>query len=115
MLPNGKFRFGRIYRNSSTGIYKHIGIDVDNLPQNDEYQVVVGVYEDVLKSGNWHLVDNRPFKNAEEEWPPQTCVKDNLSGQYSIYHKGEFHKATEKECEGLEIASVWGQNILLIE
>ncbi len=67
----------------------------------------MGVYEDVLKSDKWQIVDKRPFKNADEEWPPPTCVKDNLSGKYSIYHKGEFRKATEKECEGLEIASVW--------
>lgn len=106
-LPNGKFGFGRIYRDASIGIYNHIGIDVTDLPQKEEYQFVVGVYEDVLKSGNWELVDTRPFKNEEEEWPPPYSIKDPITGKYSIYHKGEDRISTEQECKGLEVAAVW--------
>lgn len=36
------------------------------------------------------------------------CVIDQLSGGYSIYHKGEMREASMQECEGLEIAAVWG-------
>jgi hypothetical protein len=30
-----------------------------------------------------------------------------LSGEYSIYDKGEMGKDTKLECEGLKIAAVW--------
>ena len=106
-LPNSKYAFGRRYRDASIGIYKHIGVDVNDLPQQEEYQFIVGVYDDVLKSGKWPIVDNRPFKNEEEEWPPPYYMKDPITGKYSIYHKGQDRKSTEQECKGLEVAAVW--------
>jgi hypothetical protein len=107
VLPNQKFAFGRVFWDASIGIYKHIGDNIDDLPTTEEYQFVVGVYADVLKSGNWPVVDNRPFSNNDEKWPPPNCVKDKISGGYSIYYRGEFRKASKEECEGLETAAVW--------
>lgn len=107
-LPNGKYAFGRAYWDGSIAIYKHIAESMDNLPEKEEYQFIVGVYEYVLKSGEWPVVANRPFDNDEDKWPPPTCVIDSISGNYSIYYKGEFRKSTKDECKGLEIAAVWG-------
>ena len=86
-LQNSKYAFGRRYRDASIGIYKHIGVDVDDLPLQEDYQFIVGVYDDVLKSGKWPIVDNRPFKNEEEEWPPPYYIKDPIAEKYSIYIK----------------------------
>ncbi|EIW19430.1 MULTISPECIES: Imm26 family immunity protein [Pelosinus] len=106
-LSDGKYGFGRIFKDASIAIYKHIGDSIENLPQKEEYQFIVGVYEDVLKSGNWLIVDNRPFADEEEAWPPPACIIDKISGEYSIYHKGEIKESTKDEYEGLEKAAVW--------
>ncbi|MDQ0171354.1 Imm26 family immunity protein [Paenibacillus tundrae] len=106
-LPNGKVAFGRSFKDACIAIYSYIGSSHDDTPQEEDYQFVVGVYDDVLKSGQWPVVDHRPFANEEEAWPPPMCVIDQLSGEYSLYHKGEMRHSSWQECEGLEIAAVW--------
>ncbi|MFF2874981.1 Imm26 family immunity protein [Gottfriedia sp. NPDC057991] len=106
-LPNGNYAFGRTFRDASIGIYNHIGMRIEDLPRVEDYQFIVGVYNDVLTSGEWPIVDYRPFETIEEEWPPPNCIVDSISGEFSIYHKSEIRKAFKEECEGLEIAAVW--------
>lgn len=106
-LPNGKFAFGRAFRDAGIGIYHHIGKDINDLPQEEEYQFIVGIYESALKSGSWPFVENRPFKSEDEEWPPPSCIKDSLSGNFEIYYKGEIRKGTKEDCGAMEIAAVW--------
>lgn len=112
-LPNGKYAFGRIFKDGCIGIYNHIGGSIEDIPMAEEYQFIVGVYEYVLKSGAWTVIENRPFKNEEEAWPPPACIIDSISSDYSIYHKGEIRRATKSECEGLEIAAVWADNHII--
>lgn len=112
-LPNGKYAFGRIFRDAGIAIYKHLGDSIEDLPQTEDYQFIVGVYEDVLKSGDWPVVDNRPFANEEEAWPPPNCIIDSISGGYSIYYKGQITKSTKEECEGLEEAAVWDKHHII--
>jgi hypothetical protein len=87
-LPNGKYAFGRIFKDAGIGVYKHIGNNIEGKPMAEEFQFNVGVFDYVLKSGDWTVVENRPFKNEEEEWPPPYYIKDLNTGKYSIYHKG---------------------------
>ncbi|MEK4527032.1 hypothetical protein CXK86_13290 [Paenibacillus sp. BGI2013] len=106
-LPNGKFAFGRRLKDASIAIYNVISDTIEEIPQEEEYQFIVGVYDDVLKSGDWPVVENRPFPNEEEAWPPPACIIDRISGGYEIYHLGEIRPSTREESEGLEIAAVW--------
>lgn len=112
-LPNGKYAFGRIFKDAGIGIYKYIGESIEDIPKDEEYQFIVGVYEYVLKSGDWTVVENRPFKSDDEAFPPPACINDSLSGKHSIYHKGEIRNATKSECEGLEIAAIWADNHII--
>lgn len=112
-LPNGKYAFGRIFKDAGIGIYKHIGDTIGDIPIAGEYQFIVGVYDYVLKSGDWTVVENRPFKNDDEAFPPPSCIIDSLSGEYSFYHKGQIRSATKSECEGLEITAVWADNHII--
>lgn len=105
-LPNGKYAFGRKFKDAGIGIYKYIGEGIEDIPKDEEYQFIVGVYEYVLKSGDWTVVENRPFKSDDEAYPPPSCIIDSISGEYSIYYKGEIRSATKSECEGLEVAAV---------
>lgn len=112
-LPNGKYVFGRIFKDAGIGIYKYIGESIDDISKEEEYQFIVGVYQYVLKSGDWTFVVNRPFKSDDDAYPPPSCIIDSISGEYSIYHKGEIRSATKSECEGLEIAAVWADNHII--
>lgn len=109
-LPDGKFAFGRIFNDASIAIYTHIGKVIDDLPQCEEYQFVVGIYRNLLDSGAWTVVDHRPFCNQDESWPPPNYCYDIISKKFSIYYKGEFLPSTEDECKGLEQAAVWDAN-----
>ncbi|MEI5906914.1 Imm26 family immunity protein [Bacillus spongiae] len=106
-LPNSNFAFGRRFKDSSIGIYEHIGEDIEDLPKEEKYDFIVGIYDDVLKSGDWPLVDNRSFRNEDDSWPPPTFIIDAISGEYSIYYKGDIQKASKEQCGGLERTAVW--------
>ncbi|MFI8685750.1 Imm26 family immunity protein [Rossellomorea sp. NPDC077527] len=112
-LPDGKYAFGRIFKDGGIGIYKYIGDSMDDIPKGEEYQFIVGVYEYVLKSGDWTIVENRPFKRDDEAYPPPSSIIDSTTGEYSIYHKGEIRSATKSECEGLEVTAVWADNHII--
>lgn len=107
-LINGKFAFGRRFNDGAIAIYKHIGQSAEDIPLTEEYQFIVGVYDYVLKSDDWPLITNRPFGNEDDAWPPPACIIDPLNGDYSIYYKGEIRPSRRSECEGLEVAAVWG-------
>lgn len=106
-LPNGKYAYGRSFKDACIAIYKHIGNTVDDIPKTENYQFTVGVYKDILQSEQWPIVENRPFKDDNDAWSPPMCTIDSISGEYFIYHKGEFRASSKSECEGLEQASVW--------
>jgi hypothetical protein len=44
----------------------------------EEYQFNVGIYKDVLTSGTWEVVDNRPFSNVEEAFPLPKYIQDTI-------------------------------------
>lgn len=109
-LPNKRYGFGRVFNDGGFGIYEHIGENINDTPISESYQFTVGVYRLALKSGEWTVVENRPFSHVDDSFPPPMCIIDSISGEYSIYHKGEIRKATKSECEGLEVAAVWDAN-----
>lgn len=106
-LPNGKFGFGRTMEDAGFAVYKHIGESQIDTPNTEEYQFIVGVYRQSLRSSGWVVIENRLFNSDEDPFPPPQCIVDKISGQYQIYHRGEMRNASQEECEGLEIAAVW--------
>ncbi len=107
-LHNGKFAYGRLYKDASIGIYERLS-DVPGKPPigSRDFRFNVGVYKDVLDSGKCAVVGEDPFSVDEDSWPPPHCIVDPISGEYSIYHHGEIRPALPEECQGLEIAAVW--------
>ena len=106
-LPDGKFGFGRYYKDGAIAIYTHIGRSIDDVPQSEEYQFIVGVYNHVLTRGEWPIIENRPFEKEEDAWPPPAYIWDVGTGRYNQYYKGEITPSTKASCEGLEQAGVW--------
>ena len=112
-LHNGQYAFGRVLKDAGIAIYKHISDIKDDLPKKEDYQFIVGVYRDVLTSGEWTVVDSRPFNNDDEAWPPPSCIIDKISGEYSIYYKGKIRDASKLECEGMEEVAAWDANHII--
>jgi hypothetical protein len=107
-LSNGKYTYGRVYRDASVGIYNHISERPNEPPIGSrDFMFIVGMYDDVLSSGKCPIIGYDGFEDQESEWPPRYFIKDKISGKYSIYYKGEIKPSSEEECEGLEEAAVW--------
>lgn len=107
-LPDGRFAYGRVYDDAGVGIYNTI-TELSGSPPIGcrDFMFNVGMYEDILKSGKWQIVGHDPFESDESAYPPPSYIHDDLSGEYSIYHRGEIRPASESECSGLEEAAVW--------
>jgi hypothetical protein len=96
-LPDGRYAHGRVLRDASIAFYR----DMTNKPAEPpigsrDFQVVVGVYDDVLGSPDGH----DPSQDPVEDSPPPSCIRDPITGDVSIYYQGETRAATDAECEG---------------
>ncbi len=107
-LPNGKYAYGRVYKDATVGIYNKITDKPLNPPIGfRDFMFFVGLYSDILKKGKWEIIGNDPFLNEEEAWPPKKFIYDVINKAYSIYFRGQIIPANKEECVGLESASVW--------
>lgn len=107
-LPSDCYAYGRVLRDASVAFYRESSTEPAHPPIGSrDYQFVVGVYEDVLRSVECPVVGHDPSQDPEEDWPPPYCVRDPLSAEMKIYHRGEIRPATPADCEGLEPAAVW--------
>jgi hypothetical protein len=106
MLPTERYAYGRVLRDASVAFYRETTDEPGQPPIGSrDFQFVVGVYDDVLKSSS--VVGHDPSRDPEEDWPPPYCVRDVISGETKLYHKGVMRPARTEECEGLEPAAVW--------
>lgn len=40
-------------------------------------------------------------------------IGDVFNGEFSIYHKGQIRDSSAAECEGLELAAIYGHNLII--
>lgn len=113
-LPDGRFAYGRIYRDASIGIYREVS-EKPKSPRigSRDFLFTVGMYSDVPSINNWPKVGKDPFPTTESEWPPPMFVRDVISGSYQIYHKGTFRDADPGEASDLEEAAVWDSDHII--
>ena len=113
-LPDGRFAYGRLYRDASVGIYRKVST-VPNSPPigSRDFLFIVGMYSDVPKTNNWVTVGKDPFPTPESEWPRPMFVRDVISGTFQIYHQGTFRDADVSEVSGLEEAAVWDHDQII--
>ena len=107
-LPDGRFAYGRVYRDVGVAIYRRIS-RIPNTPPigSRDFLFQVGMYRAVLTNCEVRIVGRDPFTKGEDEWPPPKCIKDVLSGGFEIYHKGKIRESSATECKGLERSAVW--------
>jgi hypothetical protein len=106
-LPNGKYGFGRQFKDETIAVYCYVGQTIDDVPQIEDYQFFVDVYKDVLTCGEWPIVGNRPFRNENDSWSPPRYIWDMISGRYSQYYRGQITASTKSACADLSLVSVW--------
>src|SRR6185437_14617343 len=107
-LPNGKYAYGRVYDEAGIGIYRKVSEVAGQPPIGSrDFQFIVGVYDDVLTSGQCRVVGQDPFGEDEDPWPPPRAIIDPISGKCSIYHHGKIRPAVTEECQNMEITAVW--------
>lgn len=105
LLPRGGVAWGRVLRDASIAVYRSEAGAHSPPTGSRDYQFVVGIYDDALKT--LPVVGKDPSASPEEDWPPPYCVTDKITGSKRIYHHGETRPADPAECEGLEPAAVW--------
>lgn len=113
-LPNGKYAYGRQYKEFQLAISKFKSNEIIKNPDFSDLDFIVGVYRDVLTCSDWPKVCNYPFNNEEEAWGLPTYIHDPINPEnYEIYYKGEIKKATKKDCIGLERCAAWDSNHII--
>jgi hypothetical protein len=107
-LPDGTYAYGRVLRDASVAFYRVRTSEPGRPPIGSrDYQFVVGVYNNVLKSEKVPIVGHDPRKDADDEWPPPFAVHHPLTDTTDLYEKGNMRRADESEIRGLEPAAVW--------
>lgn len=112
-LSNGKKAYARLFKEYTLGIYNGIYDDYSEVPVIESYFRYIGVYKDVVTDGCWKVVDNRPFSDDEEAWPPPMVVVDAITGKGSLYHKGKIKSCSFEECKDLEVVAAWDRKHII--
>ncbi len=112
-LPDGRFAYGRVYRDASVAFYRTATEGPSQPPVGSrDFAFCVGVYRDVVL--RWERVGSDPFTEAEGDgWPPPTSICDPITGAWKVYRHGEIRPATAAEAAGREPAAVWDEQHLL--
>jgi hypothetical protein len=87
-LPNGRYAYARVLRDASIAVYATTTEEPEQPPLGDrDFAVTVGIYDALLRK--WPTVGHDAPKSPDEEWPPPSRVVDPISGETSVYERGE--------------------------
>lgn len=105
-LPSGRYAYGRILNEGQVAFYRTTTSKPSEPPIGSrDYRFIVGVYKDVVAT--LPLVGHDPSNSGEDDWPPAGVVRDPITKQPKLYHKGVMRPATEDEVRGLEPIAAW--------
>lgn len=113
-LLNGRFAYGRVYKDACVAIYR----DTSDMPGQPplgsrDFRFTVGAYDDVFTGEHVRVVGQDAFDSDDEAWPPPMFIRDTISGRYEIYHRGQRTPASVAEAADLEQAAVWSLSNLI--
>ena len=105
-LPNGRYAYGRMLKDGAVAFYRATTSSPSEPPIGSrDFQFIVGVYKDVLE--RLPVVGHDPSRGPEDDWPPAGVVRDPITKQAKLYHKGAMRPASEDEVRGLEPVAAW--------
>ena len=107
-LPNGRFAYRRVYRDTNLAIYDHTTDEPGRPPIGSrDFRFIVDIHEPLFDSPLVKVFDRDDFGCLEEAWPPPARVRDVMNGTYSIYEYGKRRPSSADEAAQLEPAAVW--------
>ncbi len=102
-LSDGTHCFGRMYRDSTVGVYLQRQSKLDPSVFAHAPDLVAGVFTTAFKKSGWFVCAHHPFPDEEQSWAPPVYSRDVLDrSRVRIYHRGSLRQATEKEIVGLD-------------
>lgn len=102
--------FARVLESPYIAVYDARGMDAADLDAVVARPVVffAGVYEDIIKKGEWPAVGERDVPDGELEVPDQFIQDPDFPEEISIISAdGEIRPATVEEARGLEPQAIW--------
>jgi hypothetical protein len=109
-LGNGRFAYGRLYRDASVGVYRQTSSESGKPPIGSrDFRFIVGISDGALNDPAVMMVGSDPFV-TEDDWPPPYSVEDPITKRLRIYHRGEIRPPSDREIDHireLEPAAVW--------
>lgn len=110
-LPNGKYAFGLIFKQSYVGFYKYFGNNEKDLPVDEDYAFIISVHREVIST--MKLVGKKAIKDDKEVEPPPQRIVDPITGKCRIYINGEIKPSSYNECKDLENCACWELNHII--
>jgi hypothetical protein len=112
-LPNGRYAYGRVLRDASVAFYATTTEEPEQPPLGDrDFALTVGIYEGLLRK--WPKVGHDAPASPEGEWPPPYRVVDPISGENSVYERGEMRTPLpDEQVDFYERAAVYDWDALV--
>lgn len=107
MIPvsDDMFAFGRLLQDASIAIYSFVSkglVDVSRL-ESEEVLFDPGIFDTNIANGEWKIIGNIPFHDADDSWPTPKYIQDVINpDKYRLYYKGDIQPAKKQDIEGLE-------------
>jgi len=120
MIPvsDDLFVFGRLLQDASIAIYSFVSqglVDVFQL-ESEEVLFDPGVFDTNIANGEWKIIGNIPFRDADDSWPTPKYIQDVINpNKYRVYYKGDMQPAKKQYVEGLEKQVVYRPEELIKE
>ncbi len=102
--------YARVLESPYVAVFDASGLDDTAIPEILARPVLffVGVYEDILKQGEWPVIGRAPLGDDELLVPDQFIQDPDMPEDIQIITvEGDTRDATIEECVGLEAAAIW--------
>jgi len=109
-LPDGRFAFGKVFKDTDLGVYDFVSKKMESLKAVTAHKIAFfqPVTDEPIKSGEWPILGEEPFPDEESSWGPPKVVgvfpeMEVDPSRLKISHKGTYRQATPKEAAGKDI------------
>ena len=102
-LPDGRFAYGKQFRDATVGVYRVVTSKLIPITQivGKRFAFHAGLFR--LRMGQWPILGLDKFASDEASWAPACYMEEILRpGSFSIYHRGTMRPATPSQVASLD-------------